>query len=454
MIKRIIFIISAVFLTAAVLSAEDLNTDESSMFSGDTMVDTNKVINNTITSNVNQKSVSLTGNIQSIAIYGMTRKYLQGSTNSDLNQWTPAMQGNLFLDIRLTQGVKAFGNIQATYTPTGIPVQHNFFSSTPPYNETLYETNNTTLTLQEFFLDANINNAVYFRVGKQVLQWGTVNFWTPSDLINIQKQSFFTLNAYNNYLEGSYGLKMHIPFGTAVNLYSFLNMTGITKLDDTAFAGKAEFLIDAFQFSGSIWAKKDFHPVYACEFYLRLFSMFDVTGEASFADYDMGQKLSNTFVTSNYAVPYSVTNQFVTKVSLGITKTFDWELKDRISVTAQFYYKSDGYTENLLKNDSDKLMFAFPYGGVSYFVQSDFYAYNWALLTSINEFLNPNLTLFLNAIGNFVDNSFALNPTIVWNPIYDFNISLFLYAYIGDDNTEYTFTGNALAVGMSASLLF
>ncbi len=468
MFFRITVLSACLFFMYAMQHAQVNVPDENSLFQGNEMVESNKIISNALLSNQNRKSVELTGNIQSISAYGMSSKFLKGNTNTDVNQWIPAMQGNLLLDIRLTQGVKAFANVQASYTPSN-PQYAQYLtgsSGSAPASPGSANTNTstTTLNIQELFMDANINNQVYFRAGKQVLQWGVGNFWSPSDLINVQKQSFYAISGYSQYIEGSYGLKTHIPFGTSANLYGFINMNGATRPEDMAFAAKAEFLVNPVEFAFAIWAKDKFHPIYAFDLTTRLFNAVDFRGEASFADYDMTPRISNAVSTVNYivygqtinitgtnAVPYSVSNQFVTKASVGFTRTFDWDIPDRISLTLELYYKSDGYTENLFKNDYDRQFLSFTPG---YYNTSDFYAYNWALITSFNEFIDQNVTLSLNMIGNFIDYSFILGPTVSWSPVYDFTISLSAFGYIGDVNTEYTFLGNGLTVFLTGSILF
>ncbi|MGA2141207.1 MAG: hypothetical protein ABSG94_02195 [Brevinematales bacterium] len=457
------FLISTGFLilTAGIASADIAVPDENSLFQGDTMVDTNKVISNAIVSNANKSGVSFSGSIQSITGYNMTAGFLKGTTNYDQNTWFPVTEANLLLDVRLTQGIKAFANVQATYIPVNSSAAQALTGqAASPTNTST--SNVTTLNLQELFLDANINNAVYFRAGKQVLQWGVGNYWSPSDLINIQKESFQALSgSYSQYIEGVYGLKAHIPFGTSANLYGFVNMNGVSEPQNLAFSGKAEFLINPVEISAAIWAKENYHPVYALDLTTRLFNWVDFKGEASFADSDTTpyySTASNTAAGYGPATynPYYISNQLVSKVAIGFTKTFDWELSDRISVTVEFYYKSDGYTQNYLTNSTflnsiQESMFT---TGQTAYTMSDFYAYNWLFTGSLNEFIDQNLTLSVTAVGNFVDYSYEVGSTLSWNPVYDFTINLSFFGYIGDVNTEYTVSENGLSAVLTGSIVF
>jgi len=460
MIRRFLYIITFILLSIYLYSQE---MDEESIFSGSTLEDTNKYVNSAISTNAEKTGASLTGRIISSMGYNMQKKWLNGQTNTDLNQLLTYMQGNLLLDIRLTQGIKAFANVSAYYSPQGMIAPHYYtgYVSNSSTNITLYETNNTALSLVEFFADANISRIVYFRAGKQVLQWGRCYFWNPSDLVNIEKKNFFDLNAYR---EGSYGLKMHIPFGTTANIYSYYNFTDVKRIEDIAISEKIEFLINAFEFSLSIWAKNGYHPVYAFDFYTRLLGI-DFYGEASFADFDFKQKISNvTIGGSEYPVVYPVTNQFVSRVAIGFSKSFEFmNLSDRIMLNGEFYFNSVGYYENLFKNELDRAIF----GSQSYYdvssgqmVSGNFYeinnhyAYYWALFATYNQFIISDINLSVNAIGNFIDYSFVVGPSISYTPAYNFVLNLYTYFYIGEENTEYTFSGNAANVVLTAALSF
>jgi len=63
-------------------------------------------------------------------------------------------------------------------------------------------------------------------------------------------------------------------------------MNGVSEPQNLAFSGKAEFLINPVEISAAIWAKENYHPVYALDLTTRLFNWVDFKGEASFADSD------------------------------------------------------------------------------------------------------------------------------------------------------------------------
>ncbi len=464
MLRKTVIIFFTMLIICACVYSQDTSVDESSLF-GDTstIVSNKEVINNSVTSNIEKQSVSLTGSIMSTGTYTMTRDYLSGKTNSDLNQLQTYMQGNLFLDVRLTKGFKAFANIEAFYTPQGQLTPHYYSTynvntnnlTVTTNNATYYETNYTILSLKEFFADGNINHAAYIRAGKQVVQWGVNYFWNPTDLINIQKKTFTDLN---NYRDGSYGAKIMIPFGTVINLYSFVDFSGVNDLQDTALAGKFEFLIANTEFSLSAWAKRNNQPVYGFDFSSRVLTI-DVSGEASLSYGDNGKILdiNNPIINSlgpvkftNYTIT-QITNQLVPKFSLGLSRSFDFlDISDRISLRTEFFYNGAGYSDNVL-SDSVKR---------NEILQNGLYQANYlsryyiALFSSCNEFFNPDLTFSFNGILNITDYSSTLYGTLSYNPIYNFTISLNVYAFSGAENTEYTMSGNALATSIIVTMTF
>ena len=86
----------------------------------------------------------------------------------------------------------------------------------------------------EIFLDFNLYNKVYFRFGKQVLAWGTGYFFSPSDLINVEKKTIEDMEKS----KGNLGLKIHVPKGTDKNFYSYIKVEDKEKILNTLITFK------------------------------------------------------------------------------------------------------------------------------------------------------------------------------------------------------------------------
>lgn len=450
--NMVLAVLAGLFLFGVNAFAEEA-IDENSLFGSDNIVGTNKITDNSIASNADRESLSISGRIKNDTSYTLSRKFFTNwSTNSESNVFNSTMLGNILVDVRLRQGIKAFANIELGYYPMGQLTPHYYQQITMTTNPMLLvDTNNTTLVLKEFFIDANINKAVFLRIGKQVLQWGTAYFWNPSDLINVQRKSFADMSAYR---EGSSGLKITIPFGTVFNIYGYMDVTKITNIMDTAFAGKLEFLLGATEVSISAWAKYGYYPVYAMDFTTRLFGI-DFRGEACLSYGDNTTKIVSNYITTitNYVIGKDY-QKWVPRISFGFTKTFDFlDISDRISITAEAYWNGNGYYDpNLYKDDTRKALILNPFG--SLYQPNYMAAYYLALFTSYAQFFNPDLSLSYNMIMNMVDWSSVMTGSLSWNPVYNLTLAFNLSGYFGEPNTEYTVSGSAVGLSLTTSLSF
>ena len=78
--------------------------------------------------------------------------------------------------------------------------------------------------LAELFADADVDNTVFVRVGKQTVNWGVGYFYSPANLINLER-----VDPENpgEELAGPVALRAQVPFGTD-------NLTGYVLADDLA----------------------------------------------------------------------------------------------------------------------------------------------------------------------------------------------------------------------------
>ena len=125
-----------------------------------------------------------------------------------------------------------FGNLEVNYFP-------GFDTSNVMYRVSRVD-NSYLLYLRELFMDFNFNRSIYFRIGKQVLQWGRCYFWNPTDLINVERNSFVEKIGSR---EGVYGARLHVPFGTIANIYSFINIQSVNRIDSISGSVKFEYLL-------------------------------------------------------------------------------------------------------------------------------------------------------------------------------------------------------------------
>ena len=298
------FIIYLLLITAVTrLSGQEL-IDENALFSNPDVVEISTVIiDNELISleNKGKKSFNISGELSSVNEHS-TLKDLSNPDKST-NKLSNYMVANLLFDARLTKGYKGFINYETQYVS---------------------QTRNTTYLLREMFLDFNISNRVYFRTGKQILQWGRCYLWNPTDLINVEKKMFIQKIGYR---EGAYGIKMHIPSGTKWNIYSFIDTGNADNTDNIAGALKFEFLYGRkTEMAFETWSKKGYKTVYGYDFSTRL-SGIDLYGESSMSYGDNYDRMKEE---SGILLKYRVDNEWVNRTSIGFSRAFDaGDINDR-----------------------------------------------------------------------------------------------------------------------------
>jgi hypothetical protein len=394
---------------------------------------------------VEKEHVGLSGLLQAMSNYTVSRSFVNGSGNLSDNTFSNLVGGDFLVDIRLQKGFKAFLDLNLGFVPGGTPTVHNATQviALPPFTQPLVfkENQDTALLIKEVFVDFNIANSVYFRAGKQVLQWGNGYFWNPTDLINIEHRSFTNLNALR---QGVFGLRSDVVFAPWWHLYTFVNLNGVTSTDiwDTAFAARSEFLAGAVEFAASGWLKSGKIPVFGADLSMPLFWSLNLTSEASFSWGDLSHKLDPV------SGDYPVVDQPVVKLDVGLSRTFDaFDVQNRVLVNLEFFYNNVGYSQNMFE--------LVPGFATSGYFQSGYYGqYYGAAFITINDFGTTNMTLTLSGLANFSDLSGTALAGFSWSPVNNFTLSLQLGSYLGGVNREYTTSGSQLFGILTATVAF
>lgn len=437
--KRLSLIALILLLGAWTLAASSMafaeGEDEGSMFGGDdTVVSGDQVVNDNADADIKKQGLGVSG------IIDASSTYLNYSAADD---WTglgdpdrnlsSLIYSDIFFDLRFRDGMKSFLSMEASYNPS--PVD-------PAADK-------ADLALKEFFIDTNINNKVYFRLGKQVLTWGRSYFWNPTDMVNVERKNFFDMDRER---EGTYGLKVHIPSGVKRNIYLFLDMENGRNTDELSLAGQYEILVGETEMSFSAWLKKGYKPVLGYDFTGNISDM-TVRGEVSFTN---GVNNSQIVGYDNATYQFIVDQKkgWVPRASLGFTKTFDLgDIKNRISLTGEFYYNGAGYDDDIFQQITDMGGNKMQYLGGYYqpYMNSKYYM---ALFCSVQRFIITDMALNVNSIANLVDGSFTLSTGVVYHPaLKDISYRATINGFFGDQFSEATFSGNkyTLTLGLQGT---
>ena len=433
-----------IFLSSIAFS-DEMSVNEEEMFS-----DTETVVQpvnseekkNTGASD-QENSVGISGELISLNLLTLSRDYMKGRGN-DANDSESIGIGNLLFDARYRRFYKLFLNTE-------------FYNS--------FKENDFTSNLKECFLDTPIRNAIYLRWGKQVLQWGRCSLWNPTDLINVDKATYIKRIGYK---DGVYGLRIHVPKGTAYNFYGFVDTGKKLKSGEMGGALKAEFLTGATEMAFSWWNKKGYLPVWGYDFSTRV-SKIDVSGELSFSD---GFIRDSMMEENGVLYRDRIKDEWICRASLNMGKSFDWnDQNEKINLSAELFYNEAGYDKNIFE-DQTEYRFREPVSvgateatlssgdQKTFLLLNDLYEMNYcaryyaAFFTTINKFFTSDYTLTLNWIENLVDYSGILTVGINYQNINDWYVDINTYFFTGSDEAEYTFMNEGVSVQLSIGYKF
>ncbi|MBN1532152.1 MAG: hypothetical protein JXA20_05780 [Spirochaetes bacterium] len=421
--------------------AEDRKAEEDELFANpETVIDSKTIEKEDLDADQNRKRLGISGKITSV------NTYIAERVDGGGDRFTPYILGALFLDARLPQNVKGFANLEAQYDASE---------------------NRAEFNARELFIDFNIAKTVYFRTGKQIIQWGRCYLWNPTDLLNVEKKTFLTKIASR---EGTYGLKMHVPFGTAANLYGFAATHTIDDAAEISGAGKIEFLIGRTEMAFSAWGKRHRHPVFGYDFSTRLLEI-DIVGEVSVS---RGSNTRKVRAVGNILTADRNDTQWIARACVDLGHAFDFNGQpDRIQVNLEFFFNGDGYHRNVFRDNAIyqfDLPVAVEYAGYSvpvaagtralYLSANDLFEVNYhsryyaALFMSLSRFINSDFTLKGNVLGNIAQHCYIASVGLAYANINDFRAGIEVYGFFGKRKSEYNYAGNAALVLLTAGIVF
>ncbi len=415
--------------------------DLDDLFSDDVIVEHSQAVQYDVDRELHAKRIGVTGQIGTFTAY---------SRSEDTDSIYNAITSDVTCEVRLPDGYRGLLSLELNYYPSGVDLV-----SMVKVGDDVVPITTTThadITINEFFLDAHWNRQVYLRTGKQVLKWGRGYFWNPTDMINVEKNDFAALDKTR---AGTFGARVHVPFGMTRNLYFFAGLDGIERLAETSLAAKYEFLVGNTEMSISAWNKQNLNPVYG----------FDISGRVSSVDLRGEVGVSQGYNRTTMDVDtyeFLRSTQWTSRVSLGASKSFDHaNISDRISVSTELYYNQDGYEENVFSKLSELDLTDQAQSATYMRYMTEVYEpyqnskYYLAYFTSVQRFPHPNMTLSVNGITNLVDKSTTFSTGLSYKPsLSDMSVSLSANTYFGRENTEATFHGNRFSISLATRIVF
>ncbi|MBL8994039.1 MAG: hypothetical protein JNM63_11910 [Spirochaetia bacterium] len=438
------------------LDTSSLNVDEAAMFgsSNQSLVSAESLTKAGLGSNAFPQ-VKFGGRLFTSADWGVRRGLGNSNYAWSNNLLQTYLQGDLSLDVRVNDGFRMFGSASVSYAPAvSVPiVSTNFLINASSLVVTTNvqtnfqnSTNIAAIVFKEFFADLNIARIVYLRLGKQNLAWGRGYFWTPTDLINIQKVDFVNRDISR---EGTYGLRLHIPYKTYFNFYGFANAGSTLDFNKYSLALKTEFLIGPVEFALSGLFRPNRRSVFGADFSFGI-AGWNFYGEGLLAQDGQTDKLRTNSVTNIivYAVPesYRETNAFL-RANIGVSKSFD---QDRFTFGVEGFYNGEGYDNNPLGDPTLKPAFSLGLG----YKPLEFGKWYAAAYISRSELFAKTTTIGVSTVWNILDGSLLVSPSITVVPFDYFTASFRLPMYFGPENREFTFQDRQLNAQLELSYRF
>ncbi|MBP7263819.1 MAG: hypothetical protein KBB32_06560 [Spirochaetia bacterium] len=385
----------------------------------------------------------------------------------------PGLSSLVFFDARPEEGSRVHASVKLGWP---FASQRSFLTEATIYENPLLSgewhiaTESETvgipnITVFELFTDFAYNDALFFRFGKQTLNWGPGYFFSPANVLNIQ-----TIDPLNPtaQLEGPLSVRAHLPVaGTQHNLWAYAVFDADTlKPEDTALAAKAEFVLGGWELSAGAW--------YAWERPLRgiLTAAGSLDRVSVFSEAYLARGSDRTWVSDiTTTLPFVETTTDDSSAFFKGTAGFMWTQSDwKLTVAGQYLYDGEGYEDSererliddAYANEADIKPILDPSGADPDEAFSSFlkglilnsgrhYA---ALSVAKSEFLHDDLSLSVFGVGNLSDWSGYARLSLSWRVFKGMSLDAWSGFAFGLSDSEYLVLndGPAVEVGLGLSL--
>lgn len=377
----LVLLFSVSFLMAEDLDSELFGSDEEELLFGsedDLFSDEDSLLTEIEQTETNLTDILLT-NEQGVSIGGRfsmaiapTGTWSIDGDDFDWSLGTSSLSSTLFFDARPDSDIRVYGKAEVSYPFTG-----------------------EFLSVKELFSDFNVDEKLFFRVGKQALNWGVGYFFSPANLLNLTQVDPEDPTAE---LEGPLSVKLNVPVGID-NLYGYVILPADgTEIEDLAYAVKAEKVIGFSEVSLGAYWKYDAPPKAMMTLSTNLFNVISF-----FAEGVLSYGSTNTILLDSVTLnpvefgTYTFADDLYFSATVG--GMYSWsDPASNLGLTlmGQYYYNGEGYDGvDLFANPMTRS--GFHYGAVS-------------SALSVSDSVSASLSW----IGNLSDGSGILSPSITW----------------------------------------
>lgn len=378
----------------------------------------------------------------------------------------PALSATLFFDARPSADSRFYGSVKTAWPfetnrtfLTGAEYVDDldgpFLPGTDPgVIKTSSSIKELNISVFELFADFNYDESVFFRFGKQTVNWGVGYFFSPANVINLESIDPFDPE---RQLEGPVSLRAHYPIPrTQHNLWAYAVLPAADmKPEDVQLAAKAEFVSGAWEFGIGGW--------YAYERPLRgIVTASGSVGQVSlFGEGYVARGSDRTWVET---IPFDIqtgagTRSDDSSIFIKGSAGFLWSKSDwNFSVAGQYLYDSEGYDDDDRKGliEDAKVLLAGPGGDAltplyKLLVLNSGRHYA-ALNLSKSELGLKDLSANLTVLANLSDWSGIARPSLSFRLFKGMSASLSASFAFGLEDSEYLVLNDGPAMSWSFGL--
>jgi len=393
---------------------------------------------------------------------------------------SPTLSALLFFDGRPSEDSRFYGSIKTSwpfkdYTDVLTGAQfvpgNTFFGTEDSVQTTETSVAVPDLEVFELFSDFSWNDSLYFRFGKQTVNWGVGYFFSPANIMNLQEIDPADPTAQ---LEGPVALRaLYTIPKTQHNLWAYAVFDQETmNPQDTAVAAKAEFVLGSWELGAGTYYKKD-SPVRGM-----LTAVGSIRDISLFGEGTIQLGSGRTWVTEVSSTLGRLAN-FVTTIDADEydgdedddlfwkgTAGFSYSNSDaKINLMAQYLYDGEGYADAdreariteakddeeaikaLLGENAEELFSTFLKGLI--YDSGRHYA---ALTVSKSELFLDDLSLSVFGFANLSDFSGFVKPTLSYRFFPGMSMSASAQFTLGFEDGEYVVLNDGQAMSLSLAL--
>lgn len=336
------------------------------------------------------------------------------------NRFRTNLSGNLFLDARPDPNYRVFANVQVNY------------------GQGIY--------LSELFSDFNYQDKIFFRGGKQTINWGVGYFFSPADVINVGK-----IDPQNpeEPVEGPIALKINMPVDIH-NYYLYLLFNDVEEINQIAIAPKVEFVVGRSEVGLGGYYQKEQAP--------RLMATISssIKGVSLFGEAMISNGSDKRFVEKDSLLGLKVVEKeqlfFKGTVGARFSRT-DPQGLFSVAAAAQYYYNGEYLRDQSLLSNPVVVDLLLSTEDPRYDDLIDTGRHYFAATASWNKLLNTDYTLSGFWLGNLSDNSGKASATLSFSGFEELVPSIGISKTYGEPGSEFVrFTEAATTIFFNVSL--